>query len=384
MILEDLPVREFWRSSGEDESDFFADLDVLAAARGVPVRVLEAGETIDREGREDYRRCIRAAARRKVDAINNQSLVFLFERDGRSALLTGDASAATEESSCGSAGSPGRTSSRSATTAAGARRRRPSSKRSARAPPVISCGRENRFGHPAPRPCRRSPPPASPSSGQISLPTSGSNSSRMSTHLAWRGLQVSRLPRGRRCSSWLGPTGSGKSDAAHADRAGARRGDRLGRRLRGLPGLRHRDGEARAAGAERSPLSPDRRRRSRRELLGGAVGGEARQAIEEIGRRGRLPIVCGGSGFYVEALLKGLPLPERRRSPAGALPWPRGVRRIPPPPAAFSRSTIPSPREGSLPRTCGTSCERSRSCSKPELPPRQGRVPAADCPSAGE
>jgi len=34
---------------------------------------------------------------------------------------------------------------------------------------------------------------------------------------------------------------------------------------------------------------------------------EAGRAIEEIGRRGRLPIVCGGSGFYVEALLKGLP-----------------------------------------------------------------------------
>ena len=34
---------------------------------------------------------------------------------------------------------------------------------------------------------------------------------------------------------------------------------------------------------------------------------EARAAVEEITRRGRLAIVCGGSGFYIEALLQGLP-----------------------------------------------------------------------------
>ena len=34
---------------------------------------------------------------------------------------------------------------------------------------------------------------------------------------------------------------------------------------------------------------------------------EARRAIEEISARGNLPIVCGGSGFYIEALLRGLP-----------------------------------------------------------------------------
>jgi tRNA dimethylallyltransferase len=33
----------------------------------------------------------------------------------------------------------------------------------------------------------------------------------------------------------------------------------------------------------------------------------AREAIGEIAARGRLPIVCGGSGFYIDALLKGLP-----------------------------------------------------------------------------
>jgi tRNA dimethylallyltransferase len=39
----------------------------------------------------------------------------------------------------------------------------------------------------------------------------------------------------------------------------------------------------------------------------GRWAGEARSVIDEIARRGRLPIVCGGSGFYVESLVRGLP-----------------------------------------------------------------------------
>jgi tRNA dimethylallyltransferase len=39
----------------------------------------------------------------------------------------------------------------------------------------------------------------------------------------------------------------------------------------------------------------------------GRWAAEARRAIEDISRRGRLPIVCGGSGFYISALLEGLP-----------------------------------------------------------------------------
>ncbi len=39
---------------------------------------------------------------------------------------------------------------------------------------------------------------------------------------------------------------------------------------------------------------------------------QARQIVEEIARRGRLPIVCGGSGFYIAALLEGLPPGEAR------------------------------------------------------------------------
>ena len=39
----------------------------------------------------------------------------------------------------------------------------------------------------------------------------------------------------------------------------------------------------------------------------GRWAAEARSLIEDIARRGRLPIVCGGSGFYVESLVRGLP-----------------------------------------------------------------------------
>jgi tRNA dimethylallyltransferase len=44
----------------------------------------------------------------------------------------------------------------------------------------------------------------------------------------------------------------------------------------------------------------------------GRWAAEARRAIEEISGRGRLPIVCGGSGFYISALLDGLPPGEAR------------------------------------------------------------------------
>ena len=42
---------------------------------------------------------------------------------------------------------------------------------------------------------------------------------------------------------------------------------------------------------------------------------DARAAIADIRSRGRLPIVCGGTGMYVEALLNGLELPEVPANP---------------------------------------------------------------------
>ena len=37
---------------------------------------------------------------------------------------------------------------------------------------------------------------------------------------------------------------------------------------------------------------------------------DARAAIDDIRSRGRMPIVCGGTGLYLESLLKGMALPE--------------------------------------------------------------------------
>ena len=58
----------------------------------------------------------------------------------------------------------------------------------------------------------------------------------------------------------------------------------------------------------------------------GRYAAEARRAIEDIASRGGLPIVCGGSGFYVEALLKGLPPGPARNDPlrAALAAWAKG------------------------------------------------------------
>lgn len=42
---------------------------------------------------------------------------------------------------------------------------------------------------------------------------------------------------------------------------------------------------------------------------------DARRAIAEIRSRGRRPVVCGGTGLYVESLLKGMALPEVPENP---------------------------------------------------------------------
>ena len=120
----------------------------------------------------------------------------------------------------------------------------------------------------------------------------------------------------------VGPTGSGKSDGAH--RVALVRGGEIV----------SADAFAVYRGFDIGTAKPGRRERSEvpyhlidvadpdETFSAGRWASEARQAIEEIGRRGRLPIVCGGSGFYVEALLKGLPPgspadPTRRAGLAG-------------------------------------------------------------------
>lgn len=113
----------------------------------------------------------------------------------------------------------------------------------------------------------------------------------------------------------VGPTGSGKTDLAH-ELALAEGGEVVSADAfavyRGLD-----VGTAKPSAAQRAavryhmvdvadPGEP---------YSAGRYASEARPIVEEISRRGRIPIVCGGSGFYVSALLGGLPPePERDRN----------------------------------------------------------------------
>lgn len=148
-VLEEIPVGVLWRSDGQDEGDLFRDLERVARRRAVPVRVLRTGDGIAVEGGR-WTILHSGGPRPKKDATNNQSVVALFERDGRRALLTGDAGEAAESELLRS-GRPlsadllkvGHHGSRGSTTPAFL---------AAVSPRIalVSCGRENRFGHPAP------------------------------------------------------------------------------------------------------------------------------------------------------------------------------------------------------------------------------------------
>ena len=152
-VMEELPVGAFWRSRGDDEGGLFRDLDATARRRGVPVSALSAGESV--LWRDASLAVLHSGGpRRKLDATNNQSLVLLFERDGRRALLTGDAGAATEGALLRDRHVPradilkiGHHGSRGSTTPAFLDAVCPKAA-------LLSCGRENRFGHPAPETLR--------------------------------------------------------------------------------------------------------------------------------------------------------------------------------------------------------------------------------------
>ena len=110
----------------------------------------------------------------------------------------------------------------------------------------------------------------------------------------------------------LGPTGSGKTNLAHE--VAVRRGGEIV----------SADAFAVYRGMDVGTAKPSRE--LRREVpyhlidvaepeeafTAGRWAAAARDAIEGIERRGRLPIVCGGSGFYVSALLDGLPAGDAR------------------------------------------------------------------------
>lgn len=125
---------------------------------------------------------------------------------------------------------------------------------------------------------------------------------------------------------FVGPTASGKTEAAHA-LALAAGGEVVSA-----------DAFAVYRGMDVGTAKPtaELRREVRYHLLdvadpeepfsAGRYAAEARRAIEDIASRGGLPIVCGGSGFYVEALLKGLPPgPARNDTLRAALAaWAKG------------------------------------------------------------
>jgi tRNA dimethylallyltransferase len=110
----------------------------------------------------------------------------------------------------------------------------------------------------------------------------------------------------------FGPTGAGKTELAHA----------AARRLGGE--IVSADAFAVYRGMEigTAKPSPEARREVAYHLIDAADPEEsfsagrwasaARAAIDGIAGRGRLPIVCGGSGFYISALLDGLPPGEAR------------------------------------------------------------------------
>jgi competence protein ComEC len=126
---------------------------------------------------------------RKIDPVNNQSVVAIFERHGRRALLTGDAGAATEESLL----DRGRTlasellkvphhGSRTSTTPLFVSAVRP---RLA----ILSCGRENRFGHPARETLRTLAAAGVPVFRTDRLSDVRVELAPEATRLAWRGLE---------------------------------------------------------------------------------------------------------------------------------------------------------------------------------------------------
>ncbi len=311
-VLEELPVGELWRSAGEDEGDLYARLAVAAAARRVPVRVLTAGNVWERDGARVFVLQSGGPAR-KTDAVNNQSLVALFERDGRRALLTGDA------------GAPGgRGNARGARDRAGRRAQgRPSRK------PHLDDPRPRGSGPAAPGAALLRPPqplraPRGGNAGHApAILRAGSADRRALGHA--RGPAAGRHPprlarRGGALSGdprpillvLFGETGAGKTGIAHE--VALRRGGEIV----------SADAFAVYRGLDIGTAKPDAARRSEvpyhlidvaepeEPYSAGRWANAARAAVEDVVRRGRLPIVCGGSGFYLSALLEGLPPGEIR------------------------------------------------------------------------
>jgi tRNA dimethylallyltransferase len=110
----------------------------------------------------------------------------------------------------------------------------------------------------------------------------------------------------------LGPTSTGKSELAMAV-ARERNGEIVsGDAFAAYRGLDIGTAKPNAASRDAIPHHMLDVADPTEEFSAGRWVREARDAIGEIQRRGKLPIVCGGSGFYVRSLLSGLPGTEVR------------------------------------------------------------------------
>lgn len=149
-VLREMPVGVFYRGGGQDFENFFSRLTELAHRRGVPARLLQTGAVVTWAG--GTLSVLRSGGRPfKTDPVNNGSVVVIYEKEGRRALLTGDAGRPAERDildlwtplprvdlvKVGHHGS--RTSSSPEFLLAVCPR-----------VALLSCGRNNRFHHPAP------------------------------------------------------------------------------------------------------------------------------------------------------------------------------------------------------------------------------------------
>jgi tRNA dimethylallyltransferase len=110
----------------------------------------------------------------------------------------------------------------------------------------------------------------------------------------------------------VGPTGSGKSALAH--RVAKERGGEIvsADAFAVYRGLDAGTAKPPAAWRREVPYHLVDVADPSEEYSAGRWQKEARALVEGIAARGKLPIVCGGSGFYVRALLEGLPPGEAR------------------------------------------------------------------------
>ena len=104
----------------------------------------------------------------------------------------------------------------------------------------------------------------------------------------------------------LGPTGSGKTALSLS----------LGERFHGeilscdsvavYRGMESGNGEAFCRRAHAAAASPDRCGQARRAFHRGGVQCQARKVLRDVSARSMLPIVTGGTGLYLRALIEGL------------------------------------------------------------------------------